>query len=346
MQVMNSHLFNLLTILYFSIVPLLIGCSSNRTPQIALKKNTHEFSEVFIAGSEISHIFSFTNEGTAPLQIKSFEADCGCVATNISSNRIPPGGKGMIRVAVERDNQYTGSFVENVRVYTNDPSTPIVYLQVRGTILTPLTYPKKIELGRLDKRKRVSKIIKFKNNLKNSVEITEHTVSNKGLTITLPKKSIPAGERIECEAVLMMNDVGLYDESLTITAQTQEVLPGTESKEFEISIQFQGRVLGGVVVLPQNLFLGVLDNSGKSFEKKIQIKTDGSRPFGLKSISADNFSVAASLSKEALTAHEVELTITPKMNSKLSGLVEGTIQILTTHPDVPKITIPIKAVTP
>ncbi len=343
---MNSHLFTLLSILYFSIVPLLISCSSNRYPQITLKKNNHEFSEVIIAGSEVVHVFSFTNEGTATLQIESLETDCGCVATNTSNNHILPGGNGTIRVAVERDDQYTGPFLENVRVYTNDPNTPIVYLQVRGTILTPLTYPKKIELGRLEKGKRVSKKINLKNNLKNSVEITEHTDSNKGITITLPKMNITAGENMECEVVLMVNDVGLYDESLTITAHAQEVLPGTDSKDLEMSIQFRGRVLGGIVVLPQNLFLGVLDGSGKSLQKKVQIKTDSGQPFALKKVSADNFSVTASLSQESQTAHEVELTITPKMNNKLSGLVEGTIHILTTHPEAPKITIPIKAVTP
>ena len=151
---------------------------------------------------------------------------------------------------------------------------------------------------------------------------------------------------MEIEAVLTLNAVGLYSESLTITAQAQEVLPGTDSKELEMSIQFQGRVLGGIVVLPQNLFLGVLDGSGKSLQKKVQIKTDGSRPFALKKVTAENFSVTASLSKEAQTAYEVELSITPKTDSPSSGLVEGTIQIYTTHPDVPKITIPIKAVNP
>ena len=343
---MNSHLITLLSILYFSIVPLLIGCSSNRNPQFALKKNIHEFSEVFIAGSEIATVFSFTNEGTATLQIESLETDCGCVATNTSSNDIPPGGNGTIRVEVERDDQYVGPFLENVRVYTNDPSTPIVYLQVRGTVLTPLTYPKKIDLGRLEKGKRVSKEITFTNNLKNAVEITEHTVSNKSIAVTLPKKSISAGESMEIEAVLTLNDVGLYSESLTITAQAQGVLPGTDSKELEMSIQFQGRVLGGIVVLPQNLFLGVLDGSGKSLQKKVQIKTDGSRPFALKKVTAENFSVTASLSQEPQTAHNVVLSITSKTDSPSSGLVEGTIQIFTTHPDVPKITIPVKAVNP
>ena len=324
-------------------VSLLQGCTANQDPKVVFPKREHNFPEPFIVGSEIVTIFSFTNEGKAPLHIQKIDSDCGCVATNVSSDKIAPSEKGEIRVVVERD---AGGFRQNVFVYTDDPAMPMVRLQVSGVILPPVSYPKKIELGQLEKGKRVSKKIKFTNNLKSVVEISEQTVSDKNISITLPKKSIPAGESMECESVLTVNDVGLYSESLTITVRAQEVFPGTDSKELEISVQFQGRVLGGIVVLPQNLFLGVLDGSGKSFQKKFQIKTDGSRPFGLKSISADNFSVAASLSKEALTAHEVDLTITPNIGIKSSGLVEGTIQIFTTHPDVPKITIPVKAVTP
>ncbi len=333
----------LMFLILCSSVPLLQGCTSHREPKVVFPNQEHQFPDPFIVGSEIATTFSFTNEGNAPLHIEKIDSDCGCVATNTTLNKILPGDIGKIRVVVERG---VGSFRQNVFVSTDDPAKPIVNLEVSGVIIPPMAYPQKIELGQLEKGEDISKKIKLSNNLKNTVEITEHTVSNKNIVATLPKKSIPAGESMECDVVLMLNDVGLYNETLTITAQAQEVLPGTDSKELEMSIQFHGRVLGGIVVLPQNLFLGVLDGSGPSVQKKIQIKTDGSRPFALKKVSADNFSVTASLSKEAQTSHELELSIAPKTNIASSGLVEGEIKIFTTHPDVPEITIPIKAVNP
>ena len=324
-------------------VSLLLGCTSPKEPKVVIPKLEHKFPEPFIVGSEIATVFSFINEGKAPLYIQNIDSDCGCIATNTSSNKISPGDKCEIRVVVDRD---VGRFHQNVFVSTNDPTTPMVRLEVSGLIVSPVAYPKKIDLRQLEKGKRVVKKIKLTNNLKDVVDITEHTVSNKGIVVTLPKKSISSGESVDCEAVLTMSDFGLYSESLTITAQAQEVLPGTDSKELELSIQFQGRVLGGIVVLPQNLFLGVLGGSDKSIQKKVQIKTDGNSPFALKKVAADNFSVDATLVKEPQTAHEIELTITPKTNTVTTGLVEGTIQIFTSHPDIPKITIPIKAVTP
>ena len=319
------------------------GCTSNHAPKVVFSEREHQFPEPFIVGSEIVTTFSFTNEGTAPLHIQKIDSDCGCVATNISSEKIAPGDRGEIRVVVDRD---VGRFHQNVFVFFNDPATPVVNLEVSGVIIPPVVYPKKVELGQREKGTSVTKMITLTNNLKNTVEITKYKVSNKDIVVTLPKKNIPSDKSMECEAVLTLNDVGSYSESLTITAQTQEVLPGTDSKQLEMSIQFHGRVLGGIVVLPQNLFLGVLDDSGKSVQKNVQIKTDGSRPFALKKISADNFSVTASLAAKPQIAHKVELSLTPKTGDKSSGLVEGEIKIFTTHPDVPEITIPVKAVNP
>ena len=324
-------------------VLLLQGCDSNRVPKVVFPNREYQFPKPFIVGSEIGTTFSFNNEGNAPLHIQKIDSDCGCVATNTSSDKILPGDRGEIRVAVERE---VGGFHQNVFVSTDDPATPVMRLEVSGVILPPVAYPKKIDLGQLEKRKRVSKKITLTNNLKNTVEIAEYTVSNKSIAVTLSQKSVPAGESMAFEAVLSLNDVGLYSESLTLSAQTQEALPGTDSKELVMSIQFQGRVLGGIIVLPQNLFLGVLDGSGKSVQRKVHIKTDSSLPFSLKKVSADDFSVSADLAMEPQTIHEVGLSITPKMDSLSSGLVERTIRIATDHPDVPEVAIPVKAVKP
>lgn len=340
---MNYHSILLIFLALCGSVSLLSGCTYSRDPKVVFPIREYQFPDPFIVGSKIVTTFSFINAGNATLNIQKIDSDCGCVATNTSSDKIASDSKGEIQVAVERD---VGRFSQNVFVFTNDPATPMVRLEVSGVIVSPVTYPKSFDLGQLEKGTSISKKIELTNNLKDVVEITEHKVSNKDIVVTLPKKSIPAGESIECDVSLTLNNVGMYNEELTITTQAQENLPGTDSKELEMSIQFQGRVLGGIIVFPQNLFLGVLDDSGRSVQKKVQIKSDDSRAFDLKRIASDNFSVSASLSQKPQTTHEVELSITPNTDLASSGLVEGEIQIFTTHPDIHKVTIPIKAVNP
>lgn len=327
-----------------SVMLMFAGCEVKKKPHIVFETKTHEFTEPIIFGSKMVHTFTFTNQGNMPLQIERISTDCWCVATNTSDDEILPGESGSIRVEVERDIDDVGPFSEEVRVTTNDPDNTLVFLHVKGVVLPAVSYRNKMDLDQLEKGEVISKLITFKNNLKHDIEIINYTVSNEDISVNLSEKNIPSGKSVKIEAVLSMNKVGFFKESLTLFGQTEETIPGTESNKLEMSIQFQGRVSGGIFVLPKNLFLGVLDNSGKSLQRSVQIKTDGGVAFGLKKVFADNFVVSASLSPEPQTAHEVMLSITPKAGNQSSGLVEGTVQISTTHPDMSKITIPVKAV--
>lgn len=338
---MHHNIVLLMSLTLYSLVLWLHGCSPSQPPKIVVPNWDFQFAEPFIVGSEIITTFTIINEGNSPLRITGIDADCGCIATNLSAAHILPGGSGTIQVNVDRD---VGRFHQNVYVQTNDPITSVVNLQVSGTILPVVTFPKQINLGQVEKGEHVTRSIELTNNLEHAVEIIEHTVSNSSLTAAFPERQIPAGSSLTVNVGVSTSEVGLYSESLTLSAQRQEVLPGTDSNALEMSIEFRGRVLGGIAVLPQNLFLGVLDGSEKSMQRTVHIKTDGSVPFALKQVSADNFSVAADLAMEPQTAHEVGLSITPKIDSPSSGLVEGTIRIATDHPDVPEIAIPVKAV--
>lgn len=342
---MNNYFLLLLSGLCGSIVPLLIGCDSTKAPRVIFEQNNYEFTQTLIAGSEIATTFTFNNTGNAFLEIKKLEADCGCVATNTSANRIPPGGRGGIHVEIDRD---PGYFLENVHVYTNDPAQPIVRLKVQGKILPALAYPSKINLEQLKRGQHISKTITLANNTETAVEITEYKVSDNSITIKMLEKMIQAKSRVVFDVVLPINEVGFYNEALMLFVQTPIGFPNSHTGRIELSIQFQGRVLGGIVVLPQNLFLGVLDDSGTPMERTLEIKSDGNQPFVLKRISADIFAVDASLPTSPDTAHEVVLSI--KRNtirkSPASRLSEGTIRIVTNHPYTPEITIPVKAVHP
>ena len=138
----------LMFLMLCSSIPLLQGCTFNRDPKIVFPEREFQFPAPFIVGSEIVTTFSFTNGGNAPLHIQKIDSDCGCVATNTSSDKILPGGEGEIRVAVERD---VGGFHQNVFVFTDDPVTPIMRLEVSGVIVPLLLIPRKLIWNNLKK---------------------------------------------------------------------------------------------------------------------------------------------------------------------------------------------------
>lgn len=336
---MNQYMIFFLISMFCCYVPFLQGCSSDGSPKVVFLNTDYQFPSPFIVGSEIVTTFPFTNDGKGALQIEKIDSDCGCVATNTSADKIPPGGKGEIRIAVNRD---VGGFRQNVFVQTNDPANPMVHLQVSGVILPVIGYPKKIILGQLEKGNNVSQTIEFTNNTEDVMELVFEKASDTGISVEIPEKVIPAGGSVEVPVVLSMNKVGFYSESLSLSAKKQKAAE-SEPEPLELMIRFQGRVLGGLLVVPQNLFLGVLKET-ESVQREIQIKSDGSDKFKLKKVSANGFSVSAALQETPSTDHNVMFSIAPKENIYSTGLIEGTIQITTDHPDVSEISIPIKAV--
>ena len=266
------------------------------------------------------------------MHIEGINSDCGCVATNTSTDEILPGDNSAIRVVVNRD---VGRFRENVFVHTDDPVTPIVILQVSGVILPAIDYPKKIILGQLEKGERISKMITLTNNMKNNVEITGHTASTDKISVTMKEKVIPAGGSLEIQTILALTDIGYHNESLVFHLADED--------KTELVVQFQGRVLGGIVALPANLFLGVL-SPHQEVQHTIQLKTDSVQAFSVLNVTSDNFEVSAELSEENQAVHDVLLSLSAGDAPK--GLIEGIIWITTDSPDVPQIAISVKGVYP
>ncbi len=108
---MHYHSIFLLFLALCGSVSLMPGCTSHSDPKVVFPKREHQFPDPFIVGSEIVTTFSFTNEGNALLHIQKIDSDCGCVATNTTSDKIASGNKGEIRVVVERD---VGGFSDTI----------------------------------------------------------------------------------------------------------------------------------------------------------------------------------------------------------------------------------------
>jgi len=319
---------------------LVTGCNTNRNPDIAFESISHEFPNPFIVGTKILKRFEFTNKGNAPLEIQDIHTNCGCVATTPSAAQIPPGGTGSIQIEIDPE---VGPFLEQAFVYTNDPDKPMIPLQVSGIIKSAITYPKKIDVGQYEKGQNVSKTITFTNNTANAIEITEHAGSRDSIVVTLLDRIIPIGKSVDVQATLSFNKVGFYNETLILSVHALKPFPGTDSDTAELSVQLQGRVLGDIVVLPTNLFLGVMPPN-QPVQRTIQLKTDGTQAFAVLGIAADTFDVSAEWNTEKRTSHELFISISA--NGALKGLVEDTISIQTDHPDVASIEISVKGVLP
>lgn len=119
------------------------------SPQIVCDEPVYDFGEA-PNHRVVEHTFTVRNAGTLALEIRRVRASCGCTAVRSSQEVIPPGQSGAIEVRFDlrgrRGQQYKSVFVES-----NDPQTPTLNLQVRGTALQPLRVePATLFYGRVE----------------------------------------------------------------------------------------------------------------------------------------------------------------------------------------------------
>ena len=123
------------------------GCSNNsvaykfvltndndisKHPKIFFPELAHDFGTVN-ANSRVEHTFAFTNEGTAPLDIKKIGKSCGCIATQKGAKVLQPGEASEITVAYSVG-RYSGHRSKKVTVESNDPDNPQLTLTLTAEI--------------------------------------------------------------------------------------------------------------------------------------------------------------------------------------------------------------------
>lgn len=94
----------------------------------------HDFGNIPEMGGPVSHMFTFTNAGDAPLVITSATAQCGCTRPQAPTTPVKPGHKSYIKVTYLPEGR-PGSFTKKIKVRTNDPQHKTLHLTIRGTVI-------------------------------------------------------------------------------------------------------------------------------------------------------------------------------------------------------------------
>ncbi|MFP4082074.1 MAG: DUF1573 domain-containing protein [Candidatus Aminicenantes bacterium] len=109
--------------------------SQENGPRIKFKEDSWDFGRIK-QGEEVTHVFSFSNQGDAPLVINRVKTSCGCTAALVSSKKIEPQQKGELEVTFN-SRGYEGQVSKYIYVETNDPVKPRTQLTVSARIDVP-----------------------------------------------------------------------------------------------------------------------------------------------------------------------------------------------------------------
>ena len=128
----NKPRFQLTVKAFVKVKELKVETDAN-VPEIYFPVITHNFG-VVKKGEIKSFEFKFINKGKKSLKIQNLKSTCGCTAAIMSSNEIPPGAKGVIKVEFDSTTQ-SGKLRRSVRVISNDPVHPKTYLNIYADVV-------------------------------------------------------------------------------------------------------------------------------------------------------------------------------------------------------------------
>ncbi len=107
--------------------------ASAAEPAVEFPELVHDFGTIAENGGAVSHEFSFTNTGDAPLMIVNASASCGCTRPDFPKKPIKAGKSDRIKVTFLPAGR-PGEFNKTVTIRTNAKKTKKVTLRIKGFV--------------------------------------------------------------------------------------------------------------------------------------------------------------------------------------------------------------------
>jgi hypothetical protein len=107
-----------------------VVADSTAKAKIVFVSLTHDFS-IITQGGDGNCVFSFKNEGKAPLILSNVQASCGCTTPSWTKDPVMPGVSGEIKV--HYDTNRLGTFSKSITVTSNAENSPVV-LRISGEV--------------------------------------------------------------------------------------------------------------------------------------------------------------------------------------------------------------------
>jgi len=279
----------------------LFGVSTASAQEWASKMfeiKSHDFGTV-ARSAKTEFEFAFTNLYVEDVHVSGVRSSCGCTTPSVVTPTVKTYEKGVIK-AVFNSHLFLGQKGATLTVTFDKPFYAEVQLQVRGYIRGDVAItPGSVQMGNVEEGQPAQKVVTVNHSGNNAWQVTGVKTNNPHLTA----QAVPAAGNF---GSANYNLVVHLDPKAPAGYFRDNVMLMTNDAQ-QIPVLVEGRVVSGITVSPNSLFMGNLQR-GQTATKQIVIQ--GSQPFKIRAITCDdpNFSFKINPNAEAKTVHVVPVT--------------------------------------
>jgi len=151
-------------------------------------------------GAVVDRQLTLRNPGSDTLLLGRVDVSCGCTGTVVSSDRIPPGGAGTLRITFHSQN-FTGPVHKSVTVHSNAEGASETTIQFTAQVIDEIGLnPQTLLFRNADVKRLNVLLISVSNNSVTPLSLTGYRTQMKGLVLKLPAEAIPPGGTVEIRA--------------------------------------------------------------------------------------------------------------------------------------------------
>jgi len=222
-------------------------------PDIHFEEPNYNFGKVY-KNEDVEHLFIFENRGTKELIIEDIKPSCGCIVSEATTPKVLPGMSEGVLVILKGVLD-TGEISKNIKIYSNDPNTPVYSLNLLGEIMEDITInTRQISFGCVPRGKKVKVGIDVKPRPGFKLVIKDVTSTNPDISVEYKKKEHE--DKFVVEATL--KDTA----AIGVVTGNIQILTNSERQDRFI-IPFSGELFGDIRLYPSHLNFGVIKKDNK-----------------------------------------------------------------------------------
>ncbi|HKD69817.1 MAG TPA: DUF1573 domain-containing protein [Candidatus Binataceae bacterium] len=289
-------------------------------PHIQVAAPNYDFGTV-MEGDPVKHDFTVKNVGKADLVIGHVQTSCGCTVAQSEKKRLAPGEETQLPVTFDTRHE-RGHASRRIDVYTNDPQTPDLALEIQGIVRREAeATPAEVFFDAVRKGTEQSRDVVISYNGKaKDFKITKVSNSNSNIAVTQAP-----GLKLKV-ALLKTMPAGPFQDTVEVA---------TTGRPIEISVY--GRVVGNLVTEPAQVSFGILPH-GSGAMRIVRLTNNGARPVTIKEVSSTSPVVMAKA--EPITAGKQYKITLELLKGSPDGQLRGQLVIKTDDPGQASLTVP------